>query len=271
MTSKSVTVNGVQLNYVDVGEGPETVVLSHGYLMSHRMYDHQIAALSKHARVIAFDHRCHGGSQDVRTPFGMYDLVDDAADLIRATCDGPVHFAGMSTGGFVGMRLVLRHPDLIKSLTLIDTSAGIEKSAPARRNTLLLTVVKYLGFRPVVNKVLGIMMGQAILTDPARRDVVDVWRKTMLSLDREAARQFGFAIFGRDAVLDDLKTATTPPTLIIVGEEDQPTPVSDARDLHGAIAGSDLVVVPRSGHSSPVEEPEVVTKAMLAFYDRVMT
>lgn len=270
MALKTATINSVQLSYIDVGDGPETIVLSHGYLMSHRMFDHQIAALSKRARVIAFDHRCHGASQAVRTPFGIYDLVEDAAALIRATCAGPVHFAGMSTGGFVGVRLALRHPELLKSLTLIDTSAGAENPKSARSNTVLLTVVKYLGLRPVVGKAMAILMGPAFLNDPARQDQVGFWRRSILAMDRAGVRHFGFAIFGRDSVLDALRVATLPPTLIIVGEVDQPTPLSEAEAMQGAIAGSDLVIVPRSGHTSPIEEPEVVTDAMSAFYDRVM-
>jgi len=90
LQSKTVTVNGVSLHYIESGSGPETIVFSHGYLMSHRMYGDQITALSASARVIAFDHRCHGDSEKVQTEFGLQDLVDDAAALIRDTRGGSV-------------------------------------------------------------------------------------------------------------------------------------------------------------------------------------
>ncbi|WP_157058978.1 alpha/beta hydrolase [Loktanella sp. 5RATIMAR09] len=116
----------ISVHYVEAGSGPETIVYSHGCLMSHRMFDDQSTALSSSARVIAFDHRCQGDSEKVQTEFALQDLVDDAAALISETCDSPIHFVGMSTGGFVGMRLALYKPKLLKSLALIDTSADHE-------------------------------------------------------------------------------------------------------------------------------------------------
>ncbi|MEM9277980.1 MAG: alpha/beta hydrolase, partial [Pseudomonadota bacterium] len=261
---------GVSLNYVEVGSGSETIVFSHGYLMSHRMYDEQIAALSSSARVIAFDHRCHGASESVRTKFGMYDLVDDTAALIRETCEGPVHFVGMSTGGFVGMRLTLRQPELIKSLVLIDTSADHESPEALRGNKVLLVILGLFGFRPVINKAMSILMGAPFLNDPNRKDQVQFWKSYIMSLDRQAIRQFGYAIFSRDSVLDDLKRANDfVPTQIIVGELDQPTPMRNSTDMLNAISGSELTIVPNAGHTSPVEEPQIVTDALHEFYERI--
>jgi pimeloyl-ACP methyl ester carboxylesterase len=52
------------------------------------------------------------------------------------------------------------------------------------------------------------------------------------------------------------------PTLVIVGEGDQITPIEVAEEMHQGIAGSRLVVIPRAGHMSPVEQPEAVQTAM---------
>lgn len=269
MQSKNVTVNDIKIHYIEAGSGPETIMFSHGFLMSHRMYTHQINALSTSARVIAFDHRCHGDSENVRTKFGLQDLVDDAAALIRKTCDGPVHFVGMSTGGFVGMRLALYQPELIKSLALIDTSADHEDPKTLRKNKLLLTAVGVFGFRPVIKKAMSILMGASFLNDPARQDQVSFWKSYIMSLDIKALRQFGFAIFSRDSVLDDLKKQTSfVPTQIIIGEVDQATPVRNATDMQNAISGSKLAVVPRAGHTSPVEEPRIVTEILQVFFKK---
>lgn len=234
------------------------------------MFGDQIAALSATARVIAFDHRCHGSSENVQTEFGLQDLVDDAAALIRQTCNGPVHFVGMSTGGFVGLRLALHQPELIKSLALIDTSADQEDPKALRSNKLLLTVLGIFGFRPVINKAMSILMGASFLNDPSRQAQVVAWKDYILALDIKAIRQFGFAIFSRDSVLDDLKMrGQFVPTQIIVGEVDQATPVKNAADMKNAISGSELTVVPRAGHTSPIEEPQIVTNVLQAFFERI--
>lgn len=263
-----LTLNSRQIAYADTGAGTETVVFSHGYLMNSRMFDHQVAALRNQYRVIAFDHRGHGESGPCRDPFGMYDLVDDAEALIRELVDGPVHFAGMSTGGFVGMRIALRSPELIRSLTLIDTAAGAEDPAALKQYNQLLFAVRWLGVKPLTGKVMPILMGPTFLSDPARKADVAFWREQLGALDKRSVHRFGKAIFGRDDVLADLEALDAPPpTLIIVGMDDIATPVAKSKAMHRAVKGSVLTTVADAGHTSPVEQPEAVTVAMVPFLE----
>lgn len=261
-----VTVNGRKIHYTETGTGAETVVFSHGFLMNLHMYDAQIARLAERYRVVAFDHRGHGESDRAREPYGMYDLVDDAAAVIRETCDGPVHFAGMSTGGFVGVRLALRHPELIRSLMLIDTAATAEDPAKLGQYNLLLTVVRWFGPGPVTKKVMSLLMAEPFRTDSARAQEHALWAQRIKALDGKSMHRFGKAIFSRDNVLEDIRVAEGwPPTLIIVGEDDVATPLPRAEEMHAAIPGSRLIVVPGSGHSSPIEAPEIVSDALEEF------
>ncbi len=263
-----INVNGVQLYYSETGSGPETVVFSHGFLMNSRMFDHQIAALGDRYRVLAFDHRGHGKSAPCRMPFGMYDLVEDAAALIRTLCDGPVHFAGMSTGGFVGMRLALRAPELISSLTLIDTAASAEDADAVKQYNQLLFAVRWLGVRPLLGKVMPILMAQPFLTSPRMRDDLAFWRTQLGELDKRSIYRFGKAIFSRDSVLDDLAALDNPPPVqIIFGADDIATPVEKSKSMLAAVKGSRLTVIPASGHTSPIEQPAAVTAAMTGFLD----
>lgn len=263
-----INVNGVELHYSEIGSGSETVVFSHGFLMNSHMFDHQIASLADQYRVVAFDHRGHGKSAPCHTPFGMYDLVDDAAALIRTLCDGPVHFAGMSTGGFVGMRLALRAPELIRSLTLIDTAAGAEDAASLKQYNQMLFVVRWLGTRPLQGKVMPIMFAEPFRTSSNTRDALNFWREQIFALDKRSIHRFGKAIFSRDSVLDDLADLSDPPpTQIIVGADDVATPVAKSKAMLAAIKGAQLTVVPDAGHSSPVEQPIAVTAAMTEFLD----
>lgn len=265
-----ITINGRDIFYQITGNGPETVVFSHGYLMNHTMFAAQIATLSQTHRVIAFDHRGHGQSDDCKTPFGIYDLVDDAAGLITTLCDGPVHFAGMSTGGYVGMRLLLRQPELIKSLILIDTGAQAEPPEKLRQYNQLLFFVRLVGIRPLLGKVLPLLMGRDFRTDPARRSEFQNWKRYIGGLDKISVRHFGRAIFDRDDVLENLRALDTPPpTMIIVGEEDIPTPLPASQAMHEAITGSELVTVPHAGHTSPLESPVVVNLAISGFLDNM--
>src|SRR5690242_2059031 len=114
----TIKVNGIELFYKESGSGPETIVFSHGLLMDHTMFEPQRAAFEKRYRVIAYDHRGQGQSPDPGYGHDMDMLAKDAATLIQALNVGPCHFAGLSMGGFVGMRLASRRRELVKTLTL---------------------------------------------------------------------------------------------------------------------------------------------------------
>ncbi|MEJ8561664.1 alpha/beta hydrolase [Yoonia sp. GPGPB17] len=261
-----IEINGRLLHYVATGTGEDTIVFSHGYLMRHQMFEAQIGAFSKSHRVIAFDHRGHGDSGTCQQAFGMYDLVDDAEQLIEGLCDGPVHFAGMSTGGYVGLRLLLRRPDLIKSLILMDTGANAESPATLKQYNQLLFFVRLVGIRPLLGKVLPLLFGPTFRSDPARQAEFFQLKSYIGRLDRTSVRLFGRAIFDRDDVQDALRALkNAPPTLIMVGEDDIPTPPATAQAMHEAIRGSELISVPEAGHTSPLENPSFVTEAIDRF------
>jgi len=116
-----ISCNGVQLAVEDSGGGGPAVLFSHGLLYSLRMWDPQISALRQRFRCIAYDHRGQGQSDAPLTGLDMDTLTEDVVALIHALGIGPVHFVGMSMGGFVGMRLAARRPELVRSLVLIDT------------------------------------------------------------------------------------------------------------------------------------------------------
>ena len=78
----TIHANGVDLFYKESGSGPETIVFSHGLLMDHTMFEPQRAAFEKQYRVIAYDHRAQGQSQDPGQGYDMDTLADDAAALI---------------------------------------------------------------------------------------------------------------------------------------------------------------------------------------------
>src|SRR6476620_12369964 len=144
----TIHVNGVNLFYKESGIGPETIVFSHGLLMDHTMFEPQRAAFEKQYRVIAYDHRAQGQSQDPGQGYDMDTLADDAAALITVLNAAPCHFAGLSMGGFVGMRLAAHHPELIRTLTLMNTTATKENLLNRIKYAFLAQMVKIFSPAP---------------------------------------------------------------------------------------------------------------------------
>lgn len=256
--------NNVKLHYRDMGEGPQTVVFSHSYLATGEHFLPQMEALSSRFRCVAYDHRGHGGSEVPRDGYEMENLYRDAVALIEALDCAPCHFVGLSTGGFIGLRLGIRRPELLRSLTLMDTSADEEHPSLARQYRLLAHVVRWLGWRPVVGIVMKKMFAKKFRTDPCRRDEARAWRRRFLAMDRMAGPKFAIGIFGRDSVRSELHCITTP-TMVIVGEQDIATPVSLARRIADGINGAELVIIPDAGHLCTVEEPAAVNAAIDRF------
>ena len=195
---RKISVNGTKLAYVERGRGAETVVFSHSFLVDHRHFDAQIEALSDRYRIIAFDHREHGQSALSGTDYSMDDLVADAAGLIEAVGAAPCHFVGLSSGGFVGLRLALRSPHLLRSLVLMDTSAESEPALKRLKYEAMFQVLRVFGFGPLMGSVMRLMFSPASLGDPERRDEMNLWRERMRANDRHAIIRFGRAIFERD-------------------------------------------------------------------------
>lgn len=260
-----LTINGVSFYYEDTGGPGPAIVFSHGLLMSSRMFAAQIAAFKQDYRCIAYDHRGQGQSSD---PGGrshdMETCARDAVAVIEGLDARPCHFVGLSMGGFVGMRLAARRPDLLYSLTLLETSAEPEPADNVPRYRKLALVAGWLGTRFVVDRVMPILFGRTFMADPARAAERAAWRAEIASRPRSIVRAVR-GVIERPGVMDEIPSVRVP-TLVVVGDEDTATPPPKARRIHEQIPGSRLARVAAAGHSSSVEQPAAVTQLLQDFF-----
>jgi pimeloyl-ACP methyl ester carboxylesterase len=260
--------NGAQIYYESTGDGPETIVFAHGLLWSGEMFAAQVAEFSKRYRCVTFDFRGQGKSPVAAAGYGIDDLTNDAVALIETLGLGPVHFAGLSMGGFVAMRIGARRPDLVRSLILMETSAGPEPPEKVGKYKQLGFVGRWLGFGLVAGQVMPIMFGQTYINDSARKAERDHWRARMIANDRVGVQRALAAVTDRPSIEGELGKIVAP-TLVIVGDEDVATVPAKAEQIRDGIAGSKLVVIPHAGHSSTIEEPQAVNAAIASFLAEV--
>ncbi len=263
-TSRQVEVNGVRLHVEDTGGSNLAIVFSHGLLLSTRAWDAQVEALRARFRCIAYDH-CGQGRSDVPPvrSIGMDACTEDAAALIEVLGAAPCHFVGLSMGGFVGMRLAARRPELLRSLALLETSADPEPPENVGRYRLLTWVARFVGPWAVTGRVMPILFGRTFITEPGRAAERARWRSRIAG-NRRAIWRAVNGVIEREAIHPELARVRVP-TLVMVGEEDVATVPAKAERIAGAIPGARLVRIPRAGHSSPVEEPAAVTAALQHF------
>lgn len=263
-----VSVNGTQLYVEDTdpdGSTKPTIAFSHGLLWSTELFAAQIAALRDRYRCIAWDHRGQGRSaSDHRHCIGIELVWQDAAALLDQLAPGPVHFCGLSMGGFVAMRMGARRPDLVRSLILLETAADGEPVENIARYRLLAAASRLVGTKPLASRILPIMMGKAILQDRSRE--AELARHVAVMTARRDIWRAVHGVIERAPIAAELGRIACP-TLVLVGDEDAATPRVRAEQMQAAIAGAKLAVIPGAGHSSPVENSHAVTTAIEAFLD----
>lgn len=255
----------VPLHYLEAGTGSETVILSHSYLVDHRQFESQIASLVEAGfRVLAYDHRDHGQSGVASSSYDLEDLVADGLAVIDQLCDGPVHWVGLSTGGFVGMRIAARHPERVHRLVLMATSAGRETGFKRLRYEGLLLVLRIAGFRPVLGQAMNSLFGKEFRRDPSRANELALWTERVAANDPMGLVRFGGAIFGRPDFVPSLGQISAP-TLVLTGSEDDATPVRNGQEIAAAAPNARFVSLPGAGHLSTVEQPEQTSRLITAF------
>jgi pimeloyl-ACP methyl ester carboxylesterase len=218
-------------------------------------------ALSDRYRCIAFDHRGHGRSERPSDGYDMENLYTDGVAFIEAMDCAPVHFVGLSTGGFIGLRLGFRRPELLRTLTLMDTSAEIEPALKRFQYELMMRMVRLTGMRPFAGYIMSLFFSKKSRRDPDREAELRRFRQMIIDNDKDAMIQFGRGIFGREGALDRLAEITVP-TLVIVGEEDGSQPPTGARRIADGIPGSELLIVPNAAHISSFDGADVVSAAL---------
>ncbi len=261
-----IKVNGVELFYTEQGSGDETIIFGHGLLMDNTMWDLVAPQFAKSYRVICFDFRGQGNSEDPGRDFSMDSLVEDTAALIQVLTNKPVHYVGLSMGGMVGMPLAARHPKLLHSLVLLDTSAQAEPWFNKIKYAVMIIIVKLFGVKLLVPSMMPLMFGKSFLKNPVNRELISRWKQKLLALKKTIIGPVSGVTKRRD-VTQEL-TNIICPALIVVGDEDLTTVVSCAENITAHITGSELKIIPQCGHSSALEKPVQIVDVMKDFYSK---
>lgn len=263
-----IGVDGADLHYEDTGGPGEPIVFAHGLLWSTKLFRFQLEALRGEYRCIAFDFRGQGKSQVTATGYDMDTLARDAGQIIERLAAAPCHFVGLSMGGFIGMRLAARRPELLRSLALLETAADSEPLLNRPKYAAMAAMSRLVGFGPFVSQVEKIMFGKSFLTDPSREAMRRDQRAQLLGNDTTGTPRAVGGVIWRKGI-EDLLGRIDVPTLVLSGEEDVAVTPARSRRTADAIRGARFQTIPRAGHSSSLENPDAVTGALRGFFAEV--
>jgi len=224
------------------------VMLAHGVLASHRLWDGVAARLAQDWRVLRYDLRGHGATQATPGDYPMAQLAADAVGLLDALGLQRVHLVGLSLGGMLAQQVGALHGERLLSLTLANTASV--QGAPAAWQQRIDTARRQ-GLEPLIMPTLERWFTPAAFTEQPQvvAEVGAIARQT--SVDGFA----GCAAAVRDLAHGELLARIEVPTLVIAGAQDQATPVAASEAMVAAIRGARLAVLP-AAHQSATECPE---------------
>jgi len=198
-------------------------------------------------------------------PKGAYtldQLGEDALGLLDSLSLEAVHWVGLSMGGMIGQYMALNRPDRLRSLALCDTAAAIPPEAQPVWDERL-HMVRKAGMQALVDSTLERWFTSPYLSQNPPE--VKLIREHFLATPVSGYIGCSEAIRGLH-YLERLSEIRLP-TLIMVGEEDQGTPVAASRAMHERIPDSRLVVLPSAAHLSNIEQADAFNEALMEFLD----
>ena len=254
-------IAGTELSYEVEGKGP-AVLLLHAFPLGSFMWERQAEALRKTHTVVRFDDRGFGDSPPGDALLTMERIADDAAALLDHLGISQAIVGGCSMGGYAAFAFARRHPTRLRGLVLQDTRATADTPEARKGRGELADKVLKQGAAAAAEAFLPKLVGET-----TKKENPGLVAKLEEVIQRTSPRGIADALAGLAARAD-----STPflreirvPTLVVCGEEDVITPVSDSQAIQRGIADAKLKVIPKAGHLSNMENSTAFNEALLSF------
>ncbi|UCH87317.1 MAG: alpha/beta fold hydrolase [Dehalococcoidia bacterium] len=262
-----LSIKGLDIHYKEKGQG-FPIVLIHGYSGNLQNWILQVRALVKRYRTISLDLRGHGRSAKPtqREDYSLELFAADVYDLLNSLAVPECYLVGHSMGGMVAQEFVLRHPEMVRALVLVDTAADVPQNFPWKERARLMELARTEGMEAVFDEMLQTQpLGSQVVGE--NPELIDIWRRQFLMTSLEGYLYCGEAIGSRRPLLEELAQIRVP-TLIICGEADEPF-LAPSQRMHQTIPGSELSIIASAGHTPTLENPLAFNEALLSFLARV--
>ena len=238
------------------------VLFIHGFPFDHLLWRHQLEALSSW-QCLAPDLR--GAGTNVSAPGDGFSMAVYADDLIRQLDDAGADQAvvcGLSLGGYIVFELLRRFPQRVSAAILSNTKAAADTAEGKRGRDAMAARAQAAGVRGIAAELVSKVVART--TYERRPDVVNEVREMIL-------RQPLVGVVGALRALRDRPDSTpllakiSIPVLVVAGDDDQIAPADGMQEMARAIPGAQFVLIPDSGHLSPLEQPQAFNAALRAF------
>ncbi|GAB3954089.1 3-oxoadipate enol-lactonase [Kribbella albertanoniae] len=253
---------GRRLDYVRRGRGAPLLLIQ-GMAGHHEFWgDELLSALEARFDIVAYDHRGIGRGDRADEPFTVADLADDAAAVIASVGWTDAHVFGISLGGMVTQELVLRHPDLVRSIALGCTWAGGPRGVISETSRRMVDAIATRDVEHGVRTSFEANLSRRYAAQEP--GALELYRRRALSvkvpvpvvLMQWAAAQAHDTTARLGAV--------DVPALILHGSADAGIPRENALQLHDLLPAAQLEIFENAGHLFWWEDPERTAALLIA-------
>ena len=255
------STDGTRIYFKEVGEG-SPVLLVPGAGSATWTFNSQVKHLSRLARVLALDNRGSGRSGKPPGPYSIDTLAEDTLAVLQAAKAGPAHIVGTSMGGYIAQTLALRHPEAVRSLTLIASAGGGPRTVGLPAETLQAwTRSIHLSPAAYARATMPYSFAPGWVDEhPDEYERLLALRLT--SLTPADAWQAQLGACARFLAVGPPSGTINVPTLVVHGTADRVVPYGNAAPLVQRIPRARLVTLDGAGHLCWLERPEVVNNLL---------
>jgi 3-oxoadipate enol-lactonase len=256
----TIDIGAATLGYDIEGDGPAWLVLLHEIGGTRETWAPVAHTLAGRFKVLRYDMRGAGESSRIEGRFAIDDNIDDLHALLdRLGQSGGCHLAGVAIGSAIAARFAVRFPQRVNSLVLACPAPNVDAAR-----------VKYLEERAGAVERDGMAatveysLANSYPPDIRVPAVFDAYRARFLANDPKSYAAINRAFPALD-VMPDLPNIKCP-TLVLAGTRDKLRPPAYVRDIAQRIPGARYQEI-NSGHIMPLQAPQAMAAAMIAFYD----
>ncbi|HSS94489.1 MAG TPA: alpha/beta hydrolase [Candidatus Dormibacteraeota bacterium] len=263
------SADGVELHYEEAGSG-FPILFIHEFAGDHRSWAPQVRHFSKSHRCLTYAARGYPPSEVPTDPaaYSQALAVADAVAVLDAAGAGTAHVVGLSMGGFASLHMVLRHPERVRAAVVAGAGYGAqpEKREQFRKESQAIAdAFESMGSAKVSESyAVGPARVQLQNRNPAAwRVFVDALAQhdsTGAALTMRGVQAARPSLYGLQAQLRAVRT----PLLIVAGDEDEGS-LEPSLMLKRMIRTSGLVILPRTGHTLNLEDPDAFNEAVGGF------
>lgn len=241
-----------------------TLVLIHAFPLNARMFEGQLVLAEHNWRIIAPQLRGFDGAAGDPPAQSMEDYAADVIDLFDALHIHDAVIGGLSMGGYVTFAVFRHAASYFRGMILADTRSQADTPEGAEARVRMLKLVHDKGPPAVAEEMLP-----KLLSESTRREHPEIVEHTRSLVRASSTEAIAGAIMALKTRPDSTPLVATIrcPTLIVAGEEDALTPPELSEGMHHAMAGSELVLIPKAGHLSNLERPQEFNAALARFLD----